>query len=84
MKGSRCHKGLISHKLDFDNWIPYDYVLVISENGDCNGGNRRLIATVDDEDVANIFPQIQGQQSSSPNPHVGSLRHVNGDTASIA
>ena len=49
-KGSRCHKELISDKLDFGNWIPNDYVLVLFETGDCNGGNRHLIAKVDDED----------------------------------
>ena len=49
-KGSRCHKELISDKLDFGNWIPNDNVLVLFETGDCNGGDRHLIATVDDED----------------------------------
>jgi hypothetical protein len=49
-KGSRCHKELISNKLDLGNWIPNDYVLVLFETGDCNGLDRHLIATVDDED----------------------------------
>ena len=49
-KGSRCHKELISNKLDFGNWIPNDYVLVLFKTGNCNGGDRHLIATADDED----------------------------------
>ena len=48
-KGSRCHKELVSDKLDFGNWIPNDYVLVLFETGDCNGRDRHLIAPVDDE-----------------------------------
>ena len=49
-RGARCHKDLISDKLDFGNWIPNDYVLVLFETGDCNGRDRHLIATVDDDD----------------------------------
>jgi hypothetical protein len=49
-KGLRCHKELISNKLDFGNWIPNNYVLVLFEAGDCNGGDRHLIAAVDEED----------------------------------
>ena len=57
-KGSRCHKELISDKLDFGNWIPNDYVLVLFETGDCNGWDRHLIATVDDKDDKETLPMF--------------------------
>ena len=52
---SRCHKELISNELDFGNWIPNDYVLVLFKTGYCNAGNRHLIAAVDDEDDKERF-----------------------------
>ena len=47
---SRCHEKLVSDQLDFGDWIPNNCIFVLFQTGDCNGGDRHLMALVVDDD----------------------------------